>query len=201
MLTAILIFVIGLGKANAAVTVTKVESLTFITITGDIEHEILKYQPILHALDTAKAGDTIILNITTPGGSAKTGMKIIEALNNTKAYTVASISSAAYSMGAYISCYTDRVAMGKGSELMFHHGSVLLEGRWSIIGLKNLVERHLALVETLNKQCKKVGLITDKDIATMGKGADVYVSAATINKRLKAKTNKTLQSKGGAHVK
>lgn len=175
--------------ANSTVKIKSVADLHFVTMRGPVTQSITQYRPLLKLLKNATEKDVIVLEITTHGGYVSTGEVIINALNNTKAHTVASITDYAYSMGALISCNTDRLVMKPGSMIMFHQGSVDY-GRLPLADVLYFTEIFIAEMKDKHDVCLNKGIISQEDMDNVMKGKDVFIKAAIINNRLDTKRKK-----------
>lgn len=169
--------------ASSKVTITEVEGIHFVNLTGKITRSLDQYRPLLHLLNRVTAKDTVILQITTQGGSGTSGQVIVDALINTKATTVASIPNYAYSMGAIIVCHTTRIAMAPTAEVMFHQGKVIFKSPVSTAERKYHMKHFMDQSSRFHDVCSKKGILTKQDRAAMGAGYDVYLQAEAINKR------------------
>lgn len=72
----------------------------------------------------ADDNDKVILHINSPGGSVMMGLPIIQALIESEARTVGRITGGAYSMGAMVAIFTDKIIAGNYTEIMFHKARI-----------------------------------------------------------------------------
>lgn len=91
---------------------------------------------------------------------------------------VAKIVGPSYSAHAYLSCFADKVEFTDGGSLMFHSVYVKDSILFGLIEYNNFDTdfSQKILVNSMIKQCEKVGLINAKDIAVINNGRDVTVT-------------------------
>lgn len=84
----------------------------------------------------------------------------------------------AYSGHAYITCYANKVILRNGGALMFHAAYTIDSYFFGLLTHRNMMQDPAshALNTAMFAQCKKVGRLTDKDIAVIEEGRDVTVA-------------------------
>lgn len=91
----------------------------------DLGSEVKENHPAYMAINTLlrslDQNDTVIFKLHSYGGSVATGQILINAMDITKAHTVADVVGGSYSMGAVITCHAKEVVMHPNSYLMFHN--------------------------------------------------------------------------------
>lgn len=148
---------------------------------GPIEN----YVPLLHILNTAKRGERIIININSPGGFVTTGLRIMQAIQNSKAcvHTIGvgpCMSIAACIWGAG---HVRKLSDPLGS-LMVHMPSTQIGGKTLDIAeeCKFTNEFFASLLRNLF-----AGILTEDELnKVINERTDSYFNAHDINARLEA---------------
>ncbi len=95
-------------------------------LDGPVEPERLA--PIMETLKEAKAGQIVMLDINTPGGSVSAGFELEKALESTPAEVFCVVDGNAYSMGFFLLQSCQHRVMTKRSNLMAHEPLEFTQG-------------------------------------------------------------------------
>src|SRR5690349_11023893 len=74
----------------------------------------------VQALRTAREGDVVYINITSPGGSVTSMEQVIKAMKETKALTIARVTKYAASAAAMIATKADILQVNPEALILFH---------------------------------------------------------------------------------
>jgi ATP-dependent protease ClpP protease subunit len=145
------------------------------------------YVDVIQTLRHASQNDLIIFHINSPGGDIHTALQLIEAMEESSANTVAIVAGVCASAATmiFLTCQTWEVgdhatfmihtysggAIGKGNEI---HDQILFAKSWS---------------EKLIRDTYK-DFLTSAEIEAVLKGADVWLNADDVGKRLEKRIKK-----------
>lgn len=90
---------------------------------NDQIYEPKYYTDMIYRISTASIQDIVYINLNTPGGDLFTGIEIINAMHNSQAKIVTSISAEASSVGAILFLAGDEYRVNPNTLLMFHNYS------------------------------------------------------------------------------
>lgn len=158
-----------------------------IPLDGDIEDDLSLYRDCIETIKDAGQGDVVSLIINTRGGSLKTALAIISALEYTDAETVAIIEGEAASAGSLIAMHCQNVELNPYSTLFIHSESFGSIGKRSEV--KAQVEFNLDWVENIFRN-SYFGFLTDEEMDRVLAGADLYFDAEQILERLTIRQQK-----------
>lgn len=168
-------FVAGYFDGNG----TKCYRANIFDQVGPVEN----YIPLIHILNTAKAGEIVTIYINSPGGFVTTGLRIMQAIHNCKAevHTVGvgpcmSIAACIWGAGK---C---RVLSDPMGSLMVHMPSTQMGGKTLDIAeeCKFTNDFFASLLRKLFE-----GILTTEELdKVINERTDSYFNAATINGRL-----------------
>jgi|WetSurMetagenome_2_1015567.scaffolds.fasta_scaffold614117_1 ATP-dependent protease ClpP protease subunit len=143
-----------------------------------------EYNELIHTLYNAYESDTFTLHINSPGGVLDSALSIINALKNTKAKTIASISGTVASAATIITLFCDEIVVGDYTAWMTHNYSGGLSGKGhELKAYQTFTDREL------NKAFKEIhrGFFTDKEIEEIIEGKDFWIAKDEILARWDAK--------------
>lgn len=182
--------------------------------TGALLHDIYlfddiesprEFTDIINLLNSAQEQDEIIFHINTLGGSFYSALALIDAINNTLATTLASLSGVVASAGTIIALAVDGIRVSNGLEFMSHYYTT---GYW---GKGNELE---AQAEFSIPHMKKVfrelykDFYTKKEITRIIRGEDSYLSGDEVIARWEnviakreAEINKDIKKQSKAQIK
>ncbi len=95
-------------------------------LNGPVDDEHVVH--VMATLKAAKAGQIVMLDINTPGGSLSTGFELEKALESTPAQVFCVVDGDAYSMGFYLLQSCQYRVMTKRSSLMAHEPLEVTQG-------------------------------------------------------------------------
>lgn len=153
-----------------------------IPLDGDIEDDLRLYRDCIEEIKDANDGDIVEVILNTRGGSLKTALAIISALQNTQASTIAVIEGEAASAGSLIAMHCQEVQLNPYSTLFIHSESFGSIGKRSEV--KAQVEFSLDWVENIFRRSYH-GFLTEDEMQQVLDGRDMYFNAEQILERLK----------------
>ena len=153
-----------------------------IPLDGDIEDDLSLYRDCIEEIKEANQGDVVSLILNTRGGSLKTALAIINAIQQTEADTVAVIEGEAASAGSLIAMHCQNVELNPYSTMFIHSESFGSAGKRSEV--KSQVEFSLDWVENVFRN-SYYGFLTDEEMDKVLEGKDYYFNAEQILERLK----------------
>ena len=159
------------------------------------------YKPLIMKLQKAQRLDQFVFHFVGFGGSATTGMALVNAIRYSKASTHGIIEGPVYSMHAVLSFSTDTTEARSGSFIMVHHVNILNDtsycskaavkqpsDRGQSTYLKCLYHAEFYLDQFAQLMYNTVGkYMTKKEFGAVLRGHDVYIPAREVNKRLKGR--------------
>lgn len=140
------------------------------------------YDKMLSRIINLTEHDAVIIYLDTVGGSLDGAIAIVDAIRRTKAQVHMSITGKAYSAGSAILMWADSVDISPYARVMIH------AYRGGFFGKTNELESEFDfenkyycdfLVESYS------GFLNKKEIDSVLKGSDVYITASDIEARLK----------------
>lgn len=152
-----------------------------------------KYTDMIHRINTAQPGDSIVIHLNTPGGHFSTGVQIINAIQGTPAHVVTVLSSRAHSMGTFIFLAGHEYVLSDNCLMMFHNFSSGTYGKGN-----EQTSQLEAAVRSFNKLMKKYcsPFLSNNEIERIIKGEDIWMDSDEIRKRLtKLSSKKKLKKK------
>jgi ATP-dependent protease ClpP protease subunit len=141
------------------------------------------YTILCQALLSAKEGDEFHILINTYGGNVSSGLAITDAMQRSKAIVVTNVLGYAYSCGAMIWAFGDRLQMGKFARIMFHSSSHMAWGKSADIAdqASGLVKGMKYLMSRIVKR----GVITQEESdKCFNSKLDVYFNYNHLAERL-----------------
>lgn len=126
-----------------------------------------------HMVDS---NDTVNFEIASHGGSVFHGYRLVSAIIETEAHTVAKVKSGALSMGAVIMVVCDDIQASKYSEIMFHKARI--KGRFGTIVL------DMPMIDNLVKDYA-YKYLTDEEIKAYEDKQDVWIKGLIFAERVK----------------
>lgn len=152
------------------------------------------YVETIQMIRSANSSDLILFHLNSPGGDINTALQLIEAIDESKANTVAIVAGICASAATYIFLACDSWEISEHASFMIHtyssgtigkgnemHDQVMFFKSWSDKFLKDVYQDFLSKDE----------------IEAIIKGADLWLSAEDVGKRLdkKIKTAEELEVK------
>ena len=151
---------------------------TFLFV-GDISINALDRARILHALDNAELGDTVVLKVRSFGGYVYGLAPMITSLEHTLASVTVEVDAYAMSAAAVLTCHADKVKYSKYSIAMFH-----LPRTYDVLGNAKVItdkdDNTFKYFETMFNKCKR--FLTPMQLNSYYAGEDVYITPKQMNK-------------------
>lgn len=139
-----------------------------------------EYNELCHLLKNAYTGDTFNLHINTPGGLIDSASMIIDALNTTKAHTVAYLTGSVASAGTLIALSCKDLVIAPHTQFMIHNYSRGTGGKGHEI--KAMVEFS---DRELNNTFRKIynGFLTEEEMDSVIDGRDIWLNFVEVQER------------------
>lgn len=137
----------------------------------------------LRTLQAANTGDEVYIYLTSDGGRTDIGYKLVSAIQHSKAKVVVVVKTWAASMAANIVCEAPHYVVYPKAVLMFHMAFYVEDGKRVPLDLSNPYDRQV--YDRANQNFRDCGFLTEKEIAYMDGGGEVYLTGAQIQSRLK----------------
>ncbi len=142
------------------------------------------YNELCNALHNASSSDTYYIDINTPGGILDSAFKVVDAIKNTKAKTIARLTGTVASAGTVIALSCDDLIISDHLRFMIHNYSGGAAGKGHEI--KDQIDfSDKNLKETFNKLYK--GFLSKKEIKQVIAGKDMWFNSEEVEKRWKNK--------------
>ena len=144
--------------------------------TGDASY----WSEVVRVLNKAGPTDTILFRLHSPGGDVGGLTYVMNALQTTKANTIADIDGPSSSAAAMLACSAKYLILEPNSYLMYHAGSLTLEGTEKSSDLASFLKAHDRSFKILMQPCVDKHILTEKQVDNAIKGIDIYVFPADI---------------------
>jgi len=175
---------------DAPIVVSRIApGYTIVTIAPDIRAPS-EYIELYYVLMTANLGDTVQLNISSPGGRVDTMVSIAGMMHSSPAHVIANVTGPAYSAAAMITLAADEVRMAQGAFLMYHDIQVgdISGERGRIVEALTTYKR---IVEEFFVAYNTKGILTQEEIDGLFDGNEVYLTKGDVDARIKAHKEKS----------
>lgn len=154
-----------------------------------IHEEIMEpsvYNELAHKLGTATSDETFIIHLNTPGGLLDSANLIVNAIQNTEANTVASLTGTVASAGTIIALACDDIVVSDYVSWMTHNYSGGMAGKG------HEMKAHQKFVDkNLNDYFKAIhaGFFTEDEIEDIIDGKDMWLGKDEILERWASKVS------------
>jgi len=145
-------------------------------ITGDVD----SYVALAKFIDSQPEGVTLKFKMHNFGGSATTGVLVVNALMQTKAYTQADVMGETYSMGALIAANCKEVTIEPAAFLMFHTASGTFMEPMKINNEIQSLQATEKQIRNMLDPIVKRKILTQQQEDDIMKGTDVYLFSADV---------------------
>lgn len=155
-------------------------SVTTTIFIFDIIGHIGEFAEIIAVLSIAMPNDTIIFKINSPGGYLHTMLTLIDAINTTKARTIAECSGIVASAATMIALACTGLYVANHTTFMLHNftGGTYGKGHEIIADVEHMVPNNRKIFETLYKK-----FVTKKEINKIISGKDYYFTTEEVRER------------------
>lgn len=166
------------------VTYTPIRSGIFnIYLFGEIE-DSTQFIYAIEALQSASEGDTVILHLSTNGGSLDATDTFIMALQDTAAKVIVRASGGVHSAGTVILLQADEFYLSENFNALVHNGSVGPGGKFSDWVAHS---RHTKeYMETIMRRTYE-GFLTPEELDAMISGKDFWMDGKEFADRFQAR--------------
>jgi len=161
-------------------TVDEAGALTYVVFIFTEIGSPSDFSEVISMLDNTIVGDTVIFKLNTPGGRFDTTLSILDAIENSKAQTVAEISGDCASAGTFIALACDGLYISKNSEFMCHNFSGGSGGKGHEIKAHTefMLPNNTKLIRRVYKS-----FLTKKEIKQLINGIDFYMGSKEVMER------------------
>ena len=150
---------------------------------------VKNYLKLINMLDTASEKDVFTINISGPGGSADTGLKLLNHLKTTDALVRMIVDSNVSSMSTILAFGGNSLTIRGNVVFMWHVGSIGFFGDVKISDLASAMrseeESYKRLLQTY---CSRV--LSKKEINSIMTGTDIYLTGEEVTYRLQMSKKK-----------
>ena len=139
------------------------------------------YRNLITVLNNATETDLVVLNINSQGGMLDSAIAIMDALNNTRAQTLAFTTGSCYSAATLIALSCSTVEVGEFSNWMIHDGSYGVVSKSTDIVNRGIFENNF-----IRKLFKKVYIpfLSEEELEQVMKGMDLWLTSEEVEERL-----------------
>ncbi|NQY43413.1 MAG: ATP-dependent Clp protease proteolytic subunit [Legionellales bacterium] len=155
-----------------------------VIIKGIIDKDI--GNEFIRKLEKANENEKVYLYIKSCGGSLKEGLKIIEAMKNSKAEIIVEIVDYVESLAAIIALFADKVYIRPDAIIMFHLPRTN-NGVVASLNSNNLRHRELATI-VVNWILTKKQVMSVSQWERFMSGEDIFITGDTFIQRIKEAT-------------
>lgn len=158
---------------------------TYTTIISGPIMSPTEYYNLINILNTATDKDTVIIKLSSPGGSVEIGVIICNAIFNSKATVITQAIGITASIAAVIWCCGKRKSISPTATLMFHMPSSFTFGKTADIEEQSghMQTYFKALLKSITSR-----ILTDQEYDQMVNGRrDIFISYSELKARLTRK--------------
>lgn len=165
------------GGFGISAMYSEVRTATYqVDYSGKVEAGKRKTKKLFTALSEASPNDTVRIDLTTPGGSVFLLLKILDAIETSKAKVVITVRGYAFSAGFPFAMAADSIKIGPNSLFMVH----LARTPKGILPLSDPFQVHT--IRVLDRYVSKY--LTDDEMVRVLVGEDVFISGQELKKRV-----------------
>lgn len=167
-------------RIPSRITVTEEVYRKYTMRIGDIV-EMDDFEDEFAVFDGATMNDTIILNVTSGGGSLYTCNMLTKAIRETQAHTMAHVGALCASAATAVVLSAREWTIDAGSSFMIHTGSLSTEGKTSDL-MVELPHR----IKMMNRWVVNTytGFLTEEEIDNVIHGRDYWIEGEELGYRL-----------------
>lgn len=163
-----------------AVTYTPIQSGVFhIYLFGEIEASE-QFISAIEALQAASENDTVVLHLSTIGGSLDATDTFIMAMEDCVAKIIVRASGGVHSAGTVILMHADEFYLSENFNALIHNGSVGVGGKTS--DFKAQAKYTMGYMDKVMRRAYD-GFLTPKEIEDLIDGKDIWLDAEGFGKR------------------
>lgn len=149
---------------------------------------VKNYLKLINMLDSAEPEDVFTINISGPGGSADTGLKLLNHMKHTEALVRVIVDSNVSSMSTILAFGGNSLTIRENVVFMWHVGSIGFFGDVKISDLNSSMKsEEESYRQILKAYCSRV--LSKKEINDIVNGKDIYLTGEEVTARL-ARTKK-----------
>lgn len=155
------------------VPIIKEDKITNVYLTDEII-DVAEYNKLCYKLLNAAEDELFIMNISTNGGNLDSALTIINALNKTKAYTIAYLTGNVMSAGTIITLACKEVILAPYTAFMCHYYSASAGGKGN-----EMKQRQLFMDKLLEDMMRNIyeGFLTEEETSSLISGSDFWFTA------------------------
>ncbi len=154
-----------------------------VDFNGGVKIQSERSKILINVLQSAGKNDVVIMDISTFGGHVVELLRLLDAIESTKAKVVANVVGYSMSAGVPLALAADEVNIGSNSIILVHmaQGSRFGIG-YGMLPLDDPMQKHV--IDILDKYVSK--FMTKEEIVKMVGDEDIYISGAELRIRLDA---------------
>lgn len=168
------------GKWSKYVPIIKKDNVIDIYLTEEIA-EAAEYNEACHTIRNASEDTVINLHLNTPGGYLDSAYSLVNAIQESRALTVAYLTGTVASAGTIIALACAKVVAKPFSTFMIHNYSS------STYGKGNELKQRQTYMDKHNVEAFNVfysGFLSPREIKDMIEGKDFWLNDTEVTKRL-----------------
>lgn len=163
-----------------SITYSPVKAGTYnIYLYGLIE-SAQQFVGAVEVLGAANDNDTVVIHLSTDGGSLEATDTLIQAMKESEAHIVVKCSGGVYSAGTLIVLEADEFTLSENASFLIHNGSCGSGGKYSDYILHT--EHNKKYFERVMKS-SYLGFLTEAEILDLMKGVDIWLDSESFAKR------------------
>jgi ATP-dependent protease ClpP protease subunit len=156
----------------------------YVISIWDAIEEYGDYDKLFEKLVKIRPEDSVVLRVSTPGGSCAVGFELYDRISSVEAPIQVYVPYPTYSMGAILSLCGDALTLAEGAYMMFHDYSTGTKGKGNEI-FKHSEAYSKTFEYRFNEICQP--FLTKKECQDILNGKDLYVkwNDPDLEKRIK----------------
>lgn len=154
-----------------------------IYLTREIESAD-QFTSAIEVLQAAGENDTVVIHLSTPGGSLDATDTFLMAMQDCEAKIIIRASGGVHSAGTVILMHADEFYLSDNFNSLIHNGSTGVGGKFSDFKAQ---AKHT--IDYMHKVLRKTyaGFLTDKEIEDLIEGKDIWLDGEAFGKRFEAR--------------
>ena len=165
-----------------------------IYLFGDI-YSAIQFVGAIEVMSAANENDTVIIHLSTNGGSLDATDTFLQAMHECEAHIVCKASGGVHSSGTLILLAADEFTLSENANFLIHNGSTGTGGKFS--DYRSEVEHTTKYMENVLRTTYK-GFMSENEIEDLIKGVDLWLNSEQFverhNKRNEYFKNKMLEA-------
>lgn len=170
---------VRIWELDVPIVEDKDKEILYVYLTDEISVPF-NYSELCHRISQLPSSYTVILYLNTPGGIISSGLMIVDAINETKAWVVGKLVGDVMSIGTVIAMACDELQISPDLTFMIHNYSGGMSGKGNEMKARqNFVDEHLS--NTFSKYY--TGFLTEEELLKVIEGTDLWFNAEEVTSR------------------